>query len=184
MQLAPCDLPWLMPEVMLRLRKRKDRRIMMPHSSRLEPMLALADVNSLILAFNEAPKHSSHFEISCEESLIESSRWRILAQLASKTWILKRILFELDFACSKRVYYCRIQDVFYFLNSFTQTVKFFFLSSTSCCPSTGRKALFFRTIHIFLPYRLLSQLIRFTSICQEKNASGENRTLTGYPTGS
>ena len=58
-QLAPCDLPWLMPEVMLRLRKRKDRRIMMPHSSRLEPMLALADVNSLILAFNEAPKHSS-----------------------------------------------------------------------------------------------------------------------------
>ena len=58
-QLAPCDLPWLSPEVMIRLRKRKDRRIMMPRSSRLEPMLALIDVGSLILAFDEAPKHSS-----------------------------------------------------------------------------------------------------------------------------
>ena len=58
-QLAPCDLPWIVPEVFTRLRAGKKRRLVMPRSSRLEPMLALTDVTSFIDAFDVAPKGSS-----------------------------------------------------------------------------------------------------------------------------
>ena len=58
-QLAPCDLPWVVPDVFIRLHNEKMRRLVMPRSSRLEPMLALTDVSSLIEAFDAAPKRSS-----------------------------------------------------------------------------------------------------------------------------
>ena len=58
-QLAPCDLPWVTPDVFVRLQNEKMRRLVMPRSSRLEPMLALTDVSSLIDAFDAAPKRSS-----------------------------------------------------------------------------------------------------------------------------
>ncbi len=58
-QLAPCDLPWISPDVFVRLKEERVRRLAMPRSSRLEPMLALADVGCLIDAFDSAPRESS-----------------------------------------------------------------------------------------------------------------------------
>jgi molybdopterin-guanine dinucleotide biosynthesis protein A len=58
-QLAPCDLPWLSPELIVRLRTEKDRRVMMPRSTGLEPMLALIEVEHVLDSFEASPAKAS-----------------------------------------------------------------------------------------------------------------------------
>lgn len=58
-QLAPCDLPWISPDIFLRLKEKRVRRLAMPRSSRLEPMLALVEVSYLIDAFDSAPRNTA-----------------------------------------------------------------------------------------------------------------------------
>ena len=53
------------PEVFVRLREQKNRRLVMPKSSHLEPLLALTNVTSLLAAFDDAPTHSSLRDIMC-----------------------------------------------------------------------------------------------------------------------
>ena len=62
-QLTPCDLPWLSADLIIRLRNGKDRRLVMPRSNHLQPMLALTEVQGLLDAFGTAPNDASLSDI-------------------------------------------------------------------------------------------------------------------------
>ena len=57
-QLAPCDMPWIDPQVFERLQG-GSRAVIMPKSERLQPLLSLVDVKVVLAALNRAPMRAS-----------------------------------------------------------------------------------------------------------------------------
>ncbi|MDP6906597.1 MAG: molybdenum cofactor guanylyltransferase [Candidatus Thalassarchaeaceae archaeon] len=64
-QLAPCDIPWVDSNIIKRLKREKDCPIVIPRSTRLEPLLALTDVQRLLQAIESRPPNSSLQNIMC-----------------------------------------------------------------------------------------------------------------------
>ena len=57
-QLAPCDMPWIRPQVFERLRE-GSRPVMMPKGEHLQPLLSLIDVKTVLAALERAEMRAS-----------------------------------------------------------------------------------------------------------------------------
>ena len=57
-QLAPCDMPWINPQVFERLRE-GSRPVIMPRGAHLQPLLSLVDVNVALGALERAEMRAS-----------------------------------------------------------------------------------------------------------------------------
>ena len=57
-QLAPCDMPWIRPQVFERLRE-GSRPVMMPKGEHLQPLLSLIDVKTVLAALERAGVRAS-----------------------------------------------------------------------------------------------------------------------------
>ena len=57
-QLAPCDMPWIRPQVFERLRE-GSRPVMMPKGEHLQPLLSLIDVKTVLAALERAEVRAS-----------------------------------------------------------------------------------------------------------------------------
>jgi molybdenum cofactor guanylyltransferase len=57
-QLAPCDMPWIRPQVFERLRE-GSRPVMMPKGEHLQPLLSLIDVETVLAALERAEMRAS-----------------------------------------------------------------------------------------------------------------------------
>ena len=58
LQLAPCDTPWIDPQVFEQLRD-GTKLVMMPKGKKLQPLLSLVDVHSVLAALEKAPMRAS-----------------------------------------------------------------------------------------------------------------------------
>jgi molybdopterin-guanine dinucleotide biosynthesis protein A len=52
-QLAPCDMPWISPQVFERLQS-GSKSVMMPKGERLQPLLSLVDVDVVLSTLNRS----------------------------------------------------------------------------------------------------------------------------------
>jgi molybdopterin-guanine dinucleotide biosynthesis protein A len=57
-QLAPCDMPWINPQMFERLQS-GSRAVIMPRGERLQPLLSLVDVGVVLAALDRAPMRAS-----------------------------------------------------------------------------------------------------------------------------
>ncbi|MEE2747261.1 MAG: hypothetical protein VX473_02200, partial [Candidatus Thermoplasmatota archaeon] len=75
-QLAPCDMPWINPQVFERLRE-GNRPVIMPRNVHLQPLLSLVDVSVALSALERAGMRTSLKNtlrsIPCQ--IVDFSRW-------------------------------------------------------------------------------------------------------------
>ena len=75
-QLAPCDMPWINPQVFERLRE-GSRPVIMPRNVHLQPLLSLVDVSVALSALERAGMRTSLKNtlrsIPCQ--IVDFSRW-------------------------------------------------------------------------------------------------------------